>query len=49
MYDKKLQCLHINPGAAGLYGFHKIRTLIRFILENGNIKDLEVIELGKRS
>ncbi len=45
MYDKKLQCLHMNPGAAGLYGFHKVRTILRFVLDNGNIKDLEVIEL----
>lgn len=45
MYDKKLECLHINPGAAGIYGFHKVRTILRFVLEDGNIKDLEVIEL----
>ena len=47
MYDKKLECLHINPGAAGNYGFHKVRTLIRFVLDEGNIRDLEVIEIGK--
>lgn len=45
MFDKKLNCLHINPGAAGKYGFHKVRTLIRFVLNEGNISDLEVIEL----
>lgn len=45
MYDKKLQCLHINPGAAGKYGFHKVRTILRFVLDDGNIRDLEVIEL----
>ncbi len=45
MYDKKLECLHINPGAAGKYGFHKVRTLLRFVLDHGNIKDLEVIEI----
>lgn len=45
MFDKKYNCLHINPGAAGKYGFHKVRTLIRFVLDAGNIKDLEVIEL----
>ena len=45
MFDKKLNCLHINPGAAGKYGFHRVRTLIRFILNEGNISDLEVIEL----
>lgn len=45
MFDNKLNCLHINPGAAGKYGFHRVRTLIRFVLEEGNIRDLEVIEL----
>ena len=45
MFDKKLNCLHINPGAAGKYGFHKVRTLVRFVLDNGNISDLDVIEL----
>lgn len=48
MFDKKLQCLHMNPGAAGKYGFHKVRTLLRFVLDAGNIRDLEVIELGVR-
>ena len=48
IYDKKLECLHMNPGAAGKYGFHQVRTLLRFVLDNGNIRDLEVIELGKR-
>lgn len=46
MYDKKLGCLHINPGAAGKSGFHKVRTLVRFMIDEGNIKDLEVIELA---
>lgn len=46
MFDKKYHCLTINPGAAGKYGFHRIRTLIRFSLDDGNIKDLEVIELS---
>ena len=46
MFDKKLNCLHINPGAAGKYGFHQVRTLIRFIVDKGNISDLEVIELN---
>lgn len=47
MYDKNLECLHINPGAAGKYGFHKVRTLVRFTLNAGNIEDLEVVEIGK--
>lgn len=46
MFDKKLNCLHINPGAAGKYGFHKVRTLVRFTLDAGNISDLNVIELN---
>jgi len=53
MYDKKLECLHINPGAAGKYGFHQVRTLVRFVLDKGNtstplstsIRDLEVVEM----
>jgi predicted phosphodiesterase len=47
IYDKKYNCLTMNPGAAGKYGFHKVRTLLRFVLDNGNIKDLEVIELSE--
>ena len=48
MYDKKLDLLHINPGSAGKYGFHNVRTAIRFIIDNEKITNLEVIELGKR-
>jgi hypothetical protein len=47
MYDEKLQCLHINPGAAGLQGWHKVKTLIRFVIDGKQIKNCEVIELGK--
>lgn len=46
MYDKKLECLHINPGAAGKSGFHKVRTLVRFAIDGAAIRDLEVIELA---
>lgn len=46
LYDKTLGCLHINPGAAGQQGFHKVRTLVRFVIDGAEIKDLEVIELG---
>ncbi|MCD8261860.1 MAG: metallophosphatase family protein [Bacteroides sp.] len=45
-YDKTLRMLHINPGAAGVYGFHKVRKLVRFTIENGEFKDLEVVELA---
>jgi len=48
MYDDKLQCLHMNPGAAGNQGWHKVRTIIRFAIDGKDIKDCEVIELGKR-
>ncbi|NLY24307.1 MAG: metallophosphoesterase family protein [Bacteroidales bacterium] len=48
IYDEKLNCLHMNPGAAGKYGFHRVRTLLRFVLDEGNIRDLEVIEIGKQ-
>lgn len=46
-YDKTLDMLHINPGAAGKSGFHKVRTLVRFAIDNGVFKDLEVIELAE--
>ena len=48
MYDDKLQCLHMNPGAAGKQGWHKMRTIIRFVIDGKNMKDCEVIELGKK-
>ena len=48
MYDEKLECLHMNPGAAGNQGWHKVRTLIRFTIDGKSMKDCEVIELGKR-
>lgn len=48
MYDKDLELLHMNPGAAGIHGFHKMRTMLRFSIDGADIKDLEVVELGKR-
>lgn len=45
MYDNKLNCLHMNPGAAGKQGWHKIRTLLRFNIDGTEMKDCEVIEL----
>lgn len=47
MNDKKSNLLHMNPGAIGKQGFHKKRTMLRFKLDKGNIKDLEVIEFEK--
>lgn len=49
MFDEKLQCLHINPGAAGRQGWHTVRTLVRLTIDGTNMKDCEVIELGGRS
>ena len=48
MHDKKLNLLHMNPGAAGIHGFHKVRTMLRFEISSGKIQNLEVIEF-KRS
>lgn len=48
MNDKKLNCLHMNPGACGKHGFHQVRTMLRFQIDGKKIKELEVIELGKR-
>lgn len=47
-YDRALSCLHLNPGAAGTHGWHKQRTLMRFVLDAGAIKDLEIIELSEQ-
>jgi len=47
-WDKKLNLLHLNPGACGKHGFHQVRTMLRFTIDGKEIKDLEVIELGKR-
>ena len=49
MWDKKLNLLHMNPGAVGKYGFHAVRTMLRFVIDGEQIKDLEIIELEKRS
>lgn len=46
MYDKTLGLLHINPGAAGKYGFHQVRTMVRFVIDSAEFRDLEVIELA---
>lgn len=45
--DRELGLLHLNPGAAGWHGWQKVRTLMRFTVENGRVENLEVIELGK--
>jgi len=48
MRDVENNLLHINPGAAGVHGFHKMRTMIRFQITSGKIEKLDVIELGLR-
>lgn len=47
MFDKKYNMLYMNPGAAGNYGAHNVKTLLRFAIHKEEIKDLEVIEFGK--
>ena len=49
MFDKQNNLLHLNPGAAGVHGFHLVKTLLRFAIEGSEIKNLEIIELGKRA
>ena len=46
--DKKYDLLHINPGACGNHGFHKVRTIVSFTIDNGKITEMDVVELGKR-
>ncbi|WP_285057449.1 metallophosphoesterase family protein [Pedobacter ginsengisoli] len=48
MYDKKIDCLHINPGAAGNSGWHRVKTLIKFSVTDGKIHNLAAIEIGNR-
>lgn len=48
MYDKSLGVLHINPGAAGTQGWQQVRTLVRLTIDGIDIRDLQVIELGKK-
>ncbi len=50
MRDKNLNnMLHMNPGAAGRHGFHIMRTMLKFEIDNGKIQNVAVIELGKRT
>lgn len=46
MYDKELGLLHINPGAVGRQGFHKVGTLVRFVID-GTPKELEILDFPK--
>ncbi len=48
IYDKELNLLHLNPGACGREGFHQVRTMLQFSLDQGQVKDMAIVELGKR-
>lgn len=48
MFDPQRDCLHMNPGAAGKQGWHKVRTVLRFVIDGKEMKNCEVIELGLR-
>lgn len=48
VYDEEFACLHLNPGAAGKQGWHRVRTLLRFDVKDKKIQNLEVIELENR-
>jgi len=48
IFDKKIGTLHLNPGAAGKQGWHKVRSVLRFSISEENIHNLEIIELGNR-
>jgi len=48
MPDKKLNLIHMNPGAVGKHGFHKVRTMLRFTIDGKKIENLEIIEFPKR-
>ena len=48
MPDKANNLLHMNPGAYGHHGFHKVRTILKFEIDNGKIQNLRAVELGLR-
>jgi uncharacterized protein len=47
--DKRFNMLWMNPGACGIKGFHKVKTILRFQINGDKIENLEAIELGKRA
>jgi len=47
IFDKRFKLLHMNPGAAGNYGIHKVKTILKFKIDKENITDLKVIELER--
>lgn len=47
IFDKKYDCLHINPGACGRYGIHSVRTVLRFVVDGAEIRDMQIVELSQ--
>jgi hypothetical protein len=47
IYDKKNNLLHMNPGAIGDYGIHKVKTILSFIIEDEKVKNLNIIEFPR--
>lgn len=47
-FDKNLNLLHMNPGAAGTHGFHQVRTMLRFEINGDKIQSLEIVEIRKK-
>lgn len=47
-FDKEVNLLHMNPGAAGKYGFHQVRTMLQFEIDGHKIQNLSIVELGNR-
>ena len=45
IFDKELSLLHLNPGACGREGFHKVKTMLRFVVDGDKIKEMAVIEI----
>ncbi|MCL3779242.1 metallophosphoesterase [Prolixibacteraceae bacterium JC049] len=48
IFDQKIKCLHMNPGAAGNHGFHQVKTLVRFVIDGKDIRDLELMEMPRK-
>ena len=48
MHIKGRDMMHLNPGAAGIHGFHQIRTMLRFEIAQAKLQNMEVVELGLR-
>ena len=48
MHDPKYNVLHINPGAAGNSGFHRVKTAIKFNIDSGNITDMKIMEIDRK-